>query len=539
MDEPAENRWLFGPAPDLAIGCGLLYVAVFGALAIGGEPLRSQRPELLLPLLLFFVSMPHYGATLLRVYEERASRRRYTFFALYASIAVLGCFAAGLYHPFTGALFLTVYLTWSPWHYSGQNYGLAVMFLRRRGLLADEDTKRWLYGSFTLSYVLMFLVFHVDRGGEAAVNYGVSSADAGTVSFVGLGIPPIIATPLFVATVVAYVACLGIAGVRLLRTASARDLAPVAALATTQALWFSIPVLFLYSGVRTGIAPIDQYQGIQDYVFFIAIGHAAQYLWVTSYYARQAHGGENLARYFGKTVLAGITIWTLPLLLFSPDLLGPNHGMSTVATLMAAGINIHHFVLDGAIWKLRDGPIARVLLRADPVAEAGAATASWPRRAAWIGLSTWIALQGYAAYEYKWGALGEVGPLDASRVERAVDRLRWIGRDDPNLRFRLGTAAGESGDLAEARSQFERGLQLEETAQGWVGISYVEFHAGRADEARQALERAVASEPENPEAWVQSAQVWQALGDSEAAERAYARAATLDPNHPGLRARTR
>ena len=34
-------------------------------------------------------------------------------------------------------MLFTLYLTWSPWHYTGQNYGIAVMFLRRRGVERD------------------------------------------------------------------------------------------------------------------------------------------------------------------------------------------------------------------------------------------------------------------------------------------------------------------------------------------------------------------------------------------------------------------
>ena len=34
-----------------------------------------------------------------------------------------------------------------------------------------------------------------------------------------------------------------------------------------------------------------------------------------------------------------------------------------VVLLVASVVNLHHFVLDGAIWKLRDGRVARVLLR--------------------------------------------------------------------------------------------------------------------------------------------------------------------------------
>ena len=37
---PGANRWLFGPGPDLLLGCGVLYVALFAAFDRGQEPDR-------------------------------------------------------------------------------------------------------------------------------------------------------------------------------------------------------------------------------------------------------------------------------------------------------------------------------------------------------------------------------------------------------------------------------------------------------------------------------------------------------------------
>ena len=57
----------------------------------------------------------------------------------------------------------TIYLTWSPWHYSGQNYGLFMMFARRAGADPDKAGRRALYGAFVVSYLILFLGFHTDR----------------------------------------------------------------------------------------------------------------------------------------------------------------------------------------------------------------------------------------------------------------------------------------------------------------------------------------------------------------------------------------
>src|ERR1700689_3668810 len=72
----------------------------------------------------------------------------------------------------------TIYLTWSPWHYSGQNYGLFMMFARRAGADPDKSTRRALYGAFVVSYLVLFLGFHTGPSTDPL--------------FLSLGIPTVI-----------------------------------------------------------------------------------------------------------------------------------------------------------------------------------------------------------------------------------------------------------------------------------------------------------------------------------------------------------
>ena len=72
---PRSDRWLWGPAPDLLLGCGMLYALAFVVLLVAGPEIRAQQALFVFPLLILLVSTPHYGATLVRVYEQRAERR--------------------------------------------------------------------------------------------------------------------------------------------------------------------------------------------------------------------------------------------------------------------------------------------------------------------------------------------------------------------------------------------------------------------------------------------------------------------------------
>ena len=113
---PAPRAWLFGPIPDLLLGCGLAYVFVLLAYAVGGIGLPSNQTRALLVLAL---SIPHYGATILRVYEQRKERQAYALFAVWATGMVGAAFVGGLFFETIGAWLVTIFLTWSPWHYTG------------------------------------------------------------------------------------------------------------------------------------------------------------------------------------------------------------------------------------------------------------------------------------------------------------------------------------------------------------------------------------------------------------------------------------
>src|SRR5215470_10316212 len=92
---PARSRWLFGPLPDLMLGCGAAYLVVFAVLAAAGPSMRALLPPGLLVLGGLLTGTPHYGATLLRVYERREDRRAYAIFTVWATALLAVAFAVG------------------------------------------------------------------------------------------------------------------------------------------------------------------------------------------------------------------------------------------------------------------------------------------------------------------------------------------------------------------------------------------------------------------------------------------------------------
>ncbi|MBM4383426.1 MAG: hypothetical protein FJ091_08660 [Deltaproteobacteria bacterium] len=528
--KPANDGWLFGRWSDLLLGCGLAYAALFVALLFVGRELRLAQPPLLFSLAFLAVSIPHYGATLLRVYENARDRRAYALFSIWATLALVALFAAAVFSPALGTFLVTLYFTWSPWHYTGQNYGLAVMFLRRRGVETAGAEKRWLYTSFVLSFVLVAVVAH-------GAGVGVRNADlyggAQGIAFAPLGIP---------ASLVAWAVPLALAGqcialalcaASLLRRASLRAIAPALALWAAQVLWFTLPYLTLHYGWFEHVDALA-WANNNHYFMWIALSHAAQYLWVTAYYAKQSGAQRSLASFWAKSAAAGALPWTLPLLvLWQPgfELLSPDAG---VLLLVAAFANLHHFVLDGAIWKLR-GRIAEVLIFSQPEASLGSARASWLGRAAWALCAALLIanLAGVLLHD-RWSRAMRAGDFATARA--SLEQLRWFGLDRGSYHLAIAQALlrlrAFEGARAESRRAIESGgagLQSQLT----LGLAHAAL--GDAREAALAYEAALAFAPERVPLLRRTARAWREAGEPARALPHLERAAALAPGDDSLR----
>jgi hypothetical protein len=479
---PQETAWLFGPWPDLLFGCGLLYALAFGVFLVAGEELRTAQPSLLFPLLILTLGLPHYGATLLRVYERRRDRHAYVVFSLWATLVIGALFLTSLRVPVLATFLVTLYLTWSPWHYTGQNYGIAVMFLRRGGVALEPGTKRWLYASFLLSFALVFLEMHTAAARMNDLPLGYSS-DQGAV-FVPLGIPLRVTLALAAPLSVAYLGALAFVGLRLGRQASFRVLLPAGLLAVSQLLWFSLPYALHLLGAAPQLDPLS-WKFRNHYFTWIAAAHFIQYLWVTAYYARQS-GGSGHTRFYAKALLAGAAPWTLPFLVLGPQALGSLSADAGLAMLVAAAVNIHHFVLDGAIWKLR-GRIAEVLIRSgsDVAETAGPVRRIGLRHALWAACA--LALVVNAAKLVDEDIFERsLKSRDLRAARAASERLARAGFDRGSMRFALGQALLGAGRPGEARYQLLQSLALAPTAGAHLAL-------GRSYERDRLWARAAAS----------------------------------------------
>ena len=521
-----DSPWLYGPGVDLLLGAGFGYLLSVPVLVLVARLLDLPAwPGMLAVLLALVLNTPHYGATLLRVYEQREDRRLYALFAVYATGLLAAAFVAALHWERLGSWLITLYFSWSPWHFAGQNYGLALMFLRRGGVEVSAPAKRALYASFVLSFLLALLAIHEE--GSTAIYAPGPAPGAETYALIRLGIPSGVVGLLMPPTALLYLGSLAWAAFLLRGRVRILELAPVVGLVLTQALWFALPAL----GASTGLFALG---GLPFVAVWISAAHSVQYLWITSYYARHADPRARMLPYLGKTLLAGSAIVTLPGLLFAPTLLGTVHWYAGLAVLIFAVVNLHHFVLDGAVWKLRDGRVARVLLRArDPAVAVPAPTIparSWVRPAIWAAGAASVALSFAHMREHSLGIPG--GTDDARRVETAARRLAWMQRPNPAAWGNAGGLYAERGHVDPAIAAYREALALDpswvyQTNLAWLLATRRASEPEARVEAVALAEQAARAQRNDPEVLDTLAAAYAASGRFEEARRAAAAALEL------------
>src|SRR5260370_2794813 len=286
--------WIYNPWLDLTVGCGawsapLLLLSYF-ALASS-----AQTWAVAFYALALFFNYPHYMATIYRAYHRAEDFQKYRIFTVLITALMLATLFLSHFWLRLLPWIFTIYLTWSPWHYSGQNYGVFMMFGRRAGADPDNNTRRALYGAFIASYLILFLGFHTGASTDSL--------------FISLGIPAAVSRWEQVILGAAFV-ILSVYGLsRLARATGWRKLIPSLTLFSSQFLWFLLPAAI--SLIKELSIPQSRYSsGV------LAVMHSAQYLWITSYYARREAAGESKPgshwrplAYFGVLVTGGIALF--------------------------------------------------------------------------------------------------------------------------------------------------------------------------------------------------------------------------------------
>lgn len=325
------GRFMLGAWVDFVVlgpGFTLGGSALLAALAATGH--LAVASTIAFALTLMFVG-PHYAATYRRAFASRAILRAHPFVTLVAPVALLGWAVAAVHWPRTAGLaFFATYVAWSGYHYSGQSLGLAMLYPLRQGARLAAGEKRLVAFPLYLSWLISLLGLF--RAGVAARNPAYELTRAALASsplpgwMLGVG-------GLAIAGSLSSVALLAArrrrAGTPLPRA--------VWAVVTTQMLWFGIGLWNPFFNV-----------------VLVPIFHGAQYLAITSWHQSRGRSPAFFALYVVIVLALG--------LLINPGFAAVGRAWGgegpVVAAAVIAFLNLHHFLMDGRIWRLRERKLA-------------------------------------------------------------------------------------------------------------------------------------------------------------------------------------
>jgi hypothetical protein len=336
------GRTFLHPSFDyLLIGGGLSLVlaAVIALRARAGAPAPPAGVTLTaaLPMLIFVCNMAHFAASTVRLYTREGARARDPFLTMafpIVSLLLLGLAIAFPQH--LGAHLNALYFTWSPYHYSAQAYGLAAMYCYRSACPLGDRDKWWLRLACLPPFLLAFL------------------------SFPGSGIEWLVAPATILDHPSLHAARQLARGVLI----AATFVAPLALVARFRLQRRSLPAIsllvILANGVWWTALPY------LDAFVWVTVFHGVQYLAIVSIFHvnermkrpdNRTPGWRHAASFYALCLTLGYALFqVLPL---GYEALG--FGWAASSTLVVAAINVHHFIVDAYIWRLRKDPNYRVV----------------------------------------------------------------------------------------------------------------------------------------------------------------------------------
>jgi tetratricopeptide (TPR) repeat protein len=505
---------------DLTVGCGA-WSAPLLALALFMPATHSHAWAMTFYLLAVVFNYPHFMATIYRAYHTRENFDKYKFVTLHVTLLIV---ATGVLMHAAPRLFpwiFTLYIFWSPWHYSGQNYGLLMMFTKRSGAVVTTTERKWLRGAFIASYCMLLASFVTGGSNDPLI--------------LSPNLPGKFTLPLRLALGVAFALFTYVGFQRILREQGARAMVAPLTLAFTQFLWFVLPTLLELNSASQ--VPQTRYSsGI------LAVLHSTQYIWITSYFQRRealAAGKSNwhVATYFLTLLVGGIALfipgpWLVSFLF--------HYDFTTSFLIFVSLVNIHHFILDAKLWKLRDSRVAALLVepgrkpceaaRASDTQVSGAAI---PSRPFLPRIFTRPAFQISAAILlFLWGGVDQFhfAMSSADGNLPALQRAVRINPYDSSVQARIATAATVAGRKDEAAAALLRAVEISPKNAGLQQACARALIAdGRYSDAYAHYQKMLKIFPRDTDALVNYAILAARVGHPEVAVDSWEKAVEINP----------
>jgi hypothetical protein len=289
------------------------------------------------PAILLLGNFAHFAASTVRLYVTPDATHRWPFLTLGFPLVCLATFAAILaWAPGLVPYVFAVFLVWSPYHYAAQTYGLAAMYAYRSECPLDEVDKHVLRAACLLPFVWALLR---PQGGIGVVLRQIGVTGPAALDTVRFGAGAAVSTLALAAPIIVWVL--------LRRRGRALPLMSVG-LVAVNAIWW------------TAFNYINAF-------FWAALFHGVQYLAIASIFhvREQTRRPQNrrgplfhAGMFYGASVVLAYVLFVL-----WPDAwVALGYEQMLTAQLVVAIINIHHFVVDAYIWRLRRDPNFRTVV---------------------------------------------------------------------------------------------------------------------------------------------------------------------------------
>jgi hypothetical protein len=321
------GRTFLHPALDyLAIGGGLSLVATAVLYWVPRSP--SLVDPLILAWVLLASNMAHFASSTVRLYTKPGAYRSWPFLTMIVPLLTLGALTLCIAYPGgLGAQLQSLYLTWSPFHYAAQAYGLAVMYSMRSGCRLEAHDRRFLYSASLLPFAWAFLTAR-HSGMRWLLPEPALEALSGPAFDVALQVLRVSA---FAAPIAIYLR------LRRDRGAPMPAIAPLLLIANG-VWWFVLPELqaFVWATIFHGL----------QYVAIVLVFHVREQMQLPG----NRHGRlYHALRFYGLSLLLGYALFRL----LPQAYLWVGFGAVESILLVIAMINVHHFVVDAFIWRVR------------------------------------------------------------------------------------------------------------------------------------------------------------------------------------------
>jgi hypothetical protein len=293
-------------------------------------------------MLLVAVNWPHFSATVHRLYHSTSNIYQYPLTAIAVPLVILGGVWASFAEPAAVApYFVKLYLIWSPYHFSGQTLGITLLYARRAGVRFSRLERSALAGFIFATFVFPLVRFETGRGDQAYFG----------VAYPALGIPAwtrLAAGTWLAICAVAFIAVF----IRWKRHGRALPPAIVFLPAVAQFVWF-VP------GSR--LSAFNEFVPLLLRLQYLLIAWALQLkekLDVQAIKPSRRYVFWETTRWLSLNVIGGMLLFkTLPLIFESTG--AP---AAFVTGVILAAVQIHHFFVDGVIWKLKSPAVSSPLM---------------------------------------------------------------------------------------------------------------------------------------------------------------------------------